>query len=311
MKQISLIVPCFNEQDSIRFFVEKVEEIFLQLPNYSYEIVFINDGSKDRTKEVILDLSNINKKIKLVDLARNFGKEIALAAGLDYCSGNAVIPMDVDMQDPPEVIIDFINKWEEGYDVVYGIREERVGDTFLKKLTAFLFYRVINLLSDTKIPKDTGDFRLMDKKVVEVLKQMKERHRFMKGIFAWVGFNQIGIPYVRKPRVSGQSKFNFIKLSALALEGITSFSVRPLKLASFFGFFTSVIAFIYGSYIIIRSLINGSDVPGYPSLIVIILFLGGIQLISIGLLGEYIGRIYNETKERPLYIVNQAYGFTN
>lgn len=311
MKQISLIVPCFNEQDSIRFFVEKVEEIFLQLPNYSYEIVFINDGSKDRTKEVILDLSNINKKIKLVDLARNFGKEIALAAGLDYCSGNAVIPMDVDMQDPPEVIIDFINKWEEGYDVVYGIREERVGDTFLKKLTAFLFYRVINLLSDTKIPKDTGDFRLMDKKVVEVLKQMKERHRFMKGIFAWVGFNQIGIPYVRKPRVSGQSKFNFIKLSALALEGITSFSVRPLKLASFFGFFTSVVAFVYGSYIIIRSLINGSDVPGYPSLIVIILFLGGIQLISIGLLGEYIGRIYNETKERPLYIVNQAYGFTN
>lgn len=311
MKQISLIVPCFNEQDSIRFFVEKVEEIFLQLPNYSYEIVFINDGSKDRTKEVILDLSNINKKIKLVDLARNFGKEIALAAGLDYCSGDAVIPMDVDMQDPPEVIKDFINKWEEGYDVVYGIREERVGDTFLKKLTAFLFYRAINLLSDTKIPKDTGDFRLMDKKVVEVLKQMKERHRFMKGIFAWVGFNQIGIPYVRKPRVSGQSKFNFIKLSALALEGITSFSVRPLKLASFFGFFTSVIAFIYGSYIIIRSLINGSDVPGYPSLIVIILFLGGIQLISIGLLGEYIGRIYNETKKRPLYIVNQAYGFTN
>lgn len=311
MKQISLIVPCFNEQDSIRFFVEKVEEIFLQLPNYSYEIVFINDGSKDRTKEVILDLSNINKKIKLVDLARNFGKEIALAAGLDYCSGNAVIPMDVDMQDPPEVIIDFINKWEEGYDVVYGIREERVGDTFLKKLTAFLFYRVINLLSDTKIPKDTGDFRLMDKKVVEVLKQMKERHRFMKGIFAWVGFNQTGIPYVRKPRVSGQSKFNFIKLSALALEGITSFSVRPLKLASFFGFFTSVVAFVYGSYIIIRSLINGSDVPGYPSLIVIILFLGGIQLISVGLLGEYIGRIYNETKERPLYIVNQAYGFTN
>lgn len=311
MKQISLIVPCFNEQDSIRFFVEKVEEIFLQLPNYSYEIVFINDGSKDRTKEVILDLSNINKKIKLVDLARNFGKEIALAAGLDYCNGDAVIPMDVDMQDPPEVIIDFINKWEEGYDVVYGIREERVGDSFLKKLTAFLFYRVINLLSDTKIPKDTGDFRLMDKKVVEVLKQMKERHRFMKGIFAWVGFNQIGIPYIRKPRVSGQSKFNLIKLSTLALEGITSFSVRPLKLASFFGFFTSVIAFIYGSYIIIRSLINGSDVPGYPSLIVIILFLGGIQLISIGLLGEYIGRIYNETKKRPLYIVNQAYGFTN
>lgn len=311
MKQISLIVPCFNEQDSIRFFVEKVEEIFLQLPNYSYEIVFINDGSKDRTKEVILDLSNINKKIKLVDLARNFGKEIALTAGLDYCSGDAVIPMDVDMQDPPEVIIDFINKWEEGYDVVYGIREERVGDSFLKKLTAFLFYRVINLLSDTKIPKDTGDFRLMDKKVVEVLKQMKERHRFMKGIFAWVGFNQIGIPYIRKPRVSGQSKFNLIKLSTLALEGITSFSVRPLKLASFFGFFTSVIAFIYGSYIIIRSLINGSDVPGYPSLIVIILFLGGIQLISIGLLGEYIGRIYNETKKRPLYIVNQAYGFTN
>lgn len=311
MKQISLIVPCFNEQDSIRFFVEKVEEIFLQLPNYSYEIVFINDGSKDRTKEVILDLSSINKKIKLVDLARNFGKEIALAAGLDYCNGDAVIPMDVDMQDPPEVIIDFINKWEEGYDVVYGIREERVGDSFLKKLTAFLFYRVINLLSDTKIPKDTGDFRLMDKKVVEVLKQMKERHRFMKGIFAWVGFNQIGIPYIRKPRVSGQSKFNLIKLSTLALEGITSFSVRPLKLASFFGFFTSVIAFIYGSYIIIRSLINGSDVPGYPSLIVIILFLGGIQLISIGLLGEYIGRIYNETKKRPLYIVNQAYGFTN
>lgn len=309
MKKISLIVPCFNEEDSLTPFIDVIKSIFNQIPQYDYEIVFINDGSFDKTREIIIDLSKTDSKIKLVDLARNFGKEIALTAGLDYSTGDAVIPMDVDMQDPPEVILEFVKKWEEGYDVVYGIRASRNGDSFMKKFTAFLFYRVINFLSDTSIPKDTGDFRLMDRKVVEVLSTMKEKHRFMKGIFAWVGFNQIGINYVRNPRLAGTSKFNFVKLFALAWEGITSFSVRPLRLASFSGFIISVIAFFYGTYIVVRSALMGSDVPGYPSLIAIILFLGGIQLISIGLLGEYTGRIYSETKGRPLYIINQTHGF--
>ena len=309
MKTISLVVPCYNEEDNIKPFLIEVEANFAKLTEYDYEIVFVNDGSKDTTKKVILDFAKDNKRIKLVDLARNFGKEIALSAGLDYATGDAVIPMDVDMQDPPELILEFVKKWEEGYDVVYGVRSTRNGDPYLKKLTAFWFYRVINFLSETPIPVDTGDFRLMDRKVVDSLKLIKEKHRFMKGIFAWVGFNQIGVNYERKERTIGKSKFNFTKLLALAFEGITSFSVRPLRIASIIGFLVSLGAFFYGTFITLRSIFFGTDVHGYPSLVVMILFLGGVQLITIGILGEYIGKIYTEIKARPLYLVNETIGF--
>lgn len=309
MKTISLLVPCFNEEENVENFYNEVIKIFKQIPNYTFELVFVDDGSKDSTVSEFQKIANLDSKVKYIKLSRNFGKEIALSSAIDYCTGDAAIPMDVDMQDPLEVILDFIKYWEQGYQVVYGVRKHRQGDSFVKKLTAHWFYRVLNFFSETAIPKDTGDFRLIDRKVIDSLKTVKDKNRFMKGIFAWVGFNQIGIDYVRKPRLYGTSKFKFFKLISLAIEGITSFSTRPLRLASYSGFLISTLSILYGIYIAIRSIILGADVPGYPSLIVVILFLGGVQLISIGLLGEYIGKIYNESKDRPLYIVNESKGF--
>lgn len=307
-KLISLVVCCYNEQENIQTFYNKIKEVFNEI-SYPYEIIFVDDGSKDNTYYNLSILNKVDPNVKVVSLSRNFGKEIALSAGLAFAKGNAVIPMDVDLQDPPEVIPQFIKKWEEGYDVVYGIRSKRENEPALKKFFAFLFYKLISGITKINIPQNTGDFRLMDKKVVSEINKLPERHRFMKGLFSWIGFNQVGIYYIRPGRKKGQSKFNFIKLLNLALEGITSFTVAPLRLATLLGIGISIMAFVYGLFVIIRTLEFGNAVPGYSSTLAIILFLGGIQLFTIGIIGEYLGKIFNETKQRPLYVVKNLTGF--
>ena len=306
--ELSVVSPVYNEEKNIDYFFAKLLPILESL-DLSYEVICINDGSTDGTIKRILEFHKINPRIKLINLSRNFGKDNALTAGLNYASGRAVVPIDSDLQDPPELIESLLSKWREGYDVVYGVREKRHGETIMKRLTASLFYKFINLFSETPIPRNTGDFRLMDRRVVKVLNQLPERTRFMKGLFAWVGFKQIGIPYDRQPRHLGKTKWNFWKLWNFALDGITLFSTSGLKVWSYVGLFISIFSFIYATFLIIRTLILGIDVPGYASIMVVILFLGGLQLVSLGILGEYLGRVYAEVKKRPLYIVSECVGF--
>ena len=305
---LSIVVPIFNESDNIYAFYEKITKVLNELSE-PYEIVFINDGSKDNSLDLLVELHEKDKKVKVINLSRNFGKEIAMTAGMDYSSGEAVIPIDADLQDPPEVIVSLFHKWREGYDVVYATRSSREGETWLKKWTSKMFYKIMGSLTKIEVPRDTGDFRLMDRKVVESLKELREHHRFMKGLFSWVGYKQIGVSYNRSPRYGGKTKWNFGKLFNFAIEGITSFSYIPLKFASLMGVIVSFLSFVYGIFIVIKTLIFGNPVGGYPSLIVIILFLGGIQLLTIGIIGEYIGRIYDETKKRTLYFVRDTIGF--
>ncbi len=277
--------------------------------NLNYDIVCVNDGSKDNTLSLLIEHHYKDPRIKVINLSRNFGKEAAMSAGLDYTEGEAVIPIDADLQDPPELIMEFLEKWREGYDVVYGVRKSRQGESWIKKLTAQYFYRFIGKISTIPIPPDTGDYRLMDKKVIHALRRLPERNRFMKGLFSWVGYKQVPVYFVREPRKLGKTSFNYWKLWNFALDGITSFSSVPLKVWSYTGLIISIIAFIYGSFLFFKTLILGIDLPGYASTIVIILFLGGIQLISLGVIGEYVARIYEEIKQRPLYLVRETYGF--
>jgi polyisoprenyl-phosphate glycosyltransferase len=304
---VSIIVPVFNESSNIMEFYFRVTRVMNQT-GYGYEVVFINDGSKDDTLNKLQDLREKDHHIKIINLSRNFGKEIALTAGLDNCHGEAVIPIDADLQDPPEVIVELLAKWEEGYDVVYATRTMRDGETSMKKVTAHLFYKFIKKLTPIPIPQDTGDFRLMSRKVVNALKELREQHRFMKGLFSWVGFRQTSISYRREPRFAGKSKFNYWKLWNFAIEGITSFSFRPLQVATYLGFSISLFAIAFAFYLFITTLLKGNPVPGYPSLMVAVLFLGGVQLTTMGIIGEYIGRIYNESKRRPLYFVQDMIG---
>jgi glycosyltransferase involved in cell wall biosynthesis len=306
--ELSVVVPMYNEEDNIDLLFESLISVINRL-NISYEVICIDDGSTDNTFKKLLDCYKKNAQIKIIRFSRNFGKEIAVTAGLNYSSGQAVVPIDSDLQDPPEVIEQLLNKWREGYDVVYAVRQSRPGEGPLKRFTAHLFYRVINLLSNTPIPKDTGDFRLFDRRVVEVLNKIPERTRFMKGLFAWVGFRQVGVPYDREPRRLGRTKWNYWKLWNFALDAVTLFSTIPLRLWSYIGFVISLLSFLYGAFLIIRTLILGVDVPGYASIMVAILFLGGLQLISLGIIGEYLGRVYAEAKARPLYVVKERYGF--
>jgi glycosyltransferase involved in cell wall biosynthesis len=307
---ISVVAPVYNESANIEAFYSRVT-IVMQNTAYDYEIIFVNDGSKDDSMAIMTRLAYRDSKVKVIDLSRNFGKEIALSAGIDFAAGDAVIPIDVDLQDPPELIPQLIAKWQEGYDVVYATRTERAGETWLKKITAHLFYKTINKLTKIEIPADTGDFRLLGKQVVDAFKHLPERNRFNKGLFSWVGFRQTGVEYQRDSRYAGKSKYNYSKMWNYALDGITSFSQVPLQLATYFGFIVALIAFIYAIYIIVRTLFFAHEVPGYPSLITIMLFLGGVQLMTIGILGEYIGRIYSEVKERPLYLIKAKYGFSD
>ncbi|NET42223.1 glycosyltransferase family 2 protein [Okeania sp. SIO2B3] len=308
--QLSIVVPCYNEEPNINYLFERLISVLEPL-EITYEIVCVNDGSKDNTLKLLVEYHKRNPAIKVVNFSRNFGKEIALTAGIDYTIGDAIIPIDADLQDPPELIGELIAKWQEGYDVVYATRRSRQGESWVKKFTAQSFYRVIQGLTSVKIPPDTGDFRLMDRKVVEALKQLPETNRFMKGLFSWVGYQQTSISYDRDPRFKGQTKWNYWKLWNFAIEGITAFSSQPLKIWSYIGVLISLISFIYASFLVIRTLIFGIDVPGYASLIVAILFLGGMQLLSLGILGEYLGRVHEEVKRRPLYLVRESYGFKN
>ncbi|AFY79183.1 glycosyl transferase [Pleurocapsa sp. PCC 7327] len=305
---LSVVVPCYNEEENIHYLFERLTSALDRL-NLKYEIICVNDGSRDDTLKYLVEYHRRNPAIKVVNLSRNFGKEIALSAGIDYASGQAVVPIDADLQDPPEFIEQLLEKWHEGYDVVYGVRRSRQGESWLKRSTAGAFYRVISGMTHIQIPKDTGDFRLLDRRVVEALKLLPERRRFMKGLFAWVGFKQTAIEYDRDPRYQGTTKWNYWKLWNFALEGITSFSFVPLKVWSYIGVFVSLISFVYASFLVIRTLILGIDVPGYASIMVAVLFLGGVQLISLGFIGEYLGRVYDEVKQRPLYLVRDCYGF--
>jgi len=303
---ISLICPCYNEEAVIEKFIDEVSTVLKNI-NKSYEIIFINDGSKDNTFETLLSIKKRYEHIRILNLSRNFGKEAALTVGLDNAIGEVVIPIDVDLQHPPELIFEFIQKWQEGYDVVLAKRKSRDTEGILKKISTRLFYSFQHKISEIFIPEDVGDYRLMSRKVVEAIKKLPENQRFMKGLFAWVGFKTVTVEYEVLERYAGESTFNGWKLWNFALDGITSFSTIPLRVWFYIGVFISFLSFLYGSSIILKTVLLGVDVPGYASLMTSILFLGGIQLMGIGVLGEYIGRIYMESKGRPVYIVEGEY----
>lgn len=300
---ISVVVPLFTEGTILDAFYHRLRTVPDTL-TVSSEIIFVDDGSTDNSHDVLLGLRQYDERIAVVALSHNFGKEIAMTAGLDHARGDAVIFIDADLQDPPELIPELIGEWQEGCDMVYAKRLSREGESWIKKLTAHWFYRLIRRAANIEIPEDTGDFRLLSRKTVNALRQIRERHRFMKGLFAWVGYRQKSVTYRREPRHAGNSKWNYWRLWNFALEGITSFTTVPLRVATYLGIVTALGSFVFGAYIVYDTLIWGNPVKGYPSLMVVILFLGGIQLVAIGIIGEYLGRVFEETKQRPLYLVD-------
>lgn len=305
MKLITILIPAYNEEDVLDQLYDRLSHVISGIPDYEFELLFVNDGSKDRTIDIIRELRKLDNRVSFVDLSRNFGKEIAMGAGFDYARGDAVIILDADLQDPPEIIPEMIKYWEEGYDDVYAKRRNREGETWFKKWTASQFYKILQKTTRIPIQENTGDFRLLDRRCIEALKKIRETQRYTKGMFSWIGYNKKEILFDRDPRAAGETKWNYWKLTELAVEGITSFTTFPLRISSFVGFFISVIAFVYMIWIIFKTLVFGEEVAGYPSMMVIILFLGGIQLLSLGILGEYLGRVFNETKQRPLYFVDE------
>ncbi|MEM9284247.1 MAG: glycosyltransferase family 2 protein [Pseudomonadota bacterium] len=305
---ISLVVPMYNEEEVISEFFDRVVPILDQFSS-RYEIVCVNDGSRDATLAMLVGASQDNDSIKVIDLSRNFGKERALTAGLDFASGDVVVPIDADLQDPPELIGDMLEKWREGADMVIAVRTDRGTDSWLKRVSSESFYRIAARLSETPLPFNAGDFRLMDRRVVEALKRLPERTRFMKGLFAWLGYRQAQVEYTRPERVSGTTKWSFWKLWNLALEGIVSFSTLPLRIWTYFGFGVAIVGALYALIVILRTVFLGVDVPGYASLMVVLLFFSGLNMVGLGVLGEYVGRVFLETKERPVYLVREAIGF--
>lgn len=308
---ISVVCPFYNEGLGVTQFYEAICQVFSGLEHVNMELVCVDDGSTDDTLGRLVRLSKQDSRVRVIELSRNFGKEAALTAGLDSARGDAVIPIDADLQDPPQVIPQLIQTWLAGAEVVLARRTDRKSDSLLKRKTAEAFYRFHNRVSDLKIPENVGDFRLMDRKAVSALMQLPERQRFMKGLFAWVGFKTVTIDYTRQPRAKGHSKFSGWKLWNFALEGITSFSTAPLKIWMYAGLIGAAVTFCYGAFIVFHTLVSGIDVPGYASLLVSILFFGSLQLIGLGVLGEYIGRIYLESKQRPAYIIRQVYEQSN
>lgn len=304
---LSIIVPVFNEREVIREFHRRLGAAVIAIAVDEVEILYVNDGSTDETLDILLQLTKSDRRVQILDLSRNFGKEAAMSAGLDHVRGDAAVIIDADLQDPPELIPEMIKGWREGYDVVYMRRLSREGETWLKKGTARAFYALMGRIGRVKVPENVGDFRLLSRRAIEALKQMPERTRFMKGLFAWIGFPAKEIVYHRDPRHAGVTKWNYWNLWNLALEGITSFTVTPLKVASYVGMLTSLGAFVFGLFVLGKSLLFGDPVPGYPSLMVVMLFLGGLQLLAIGIVGEYLGRMFIETKQRPLYLLNRHY----
>jgi polyisoprenyl-phosphate glycosyltransferase len=303
----SIVVPVFNEESVVLETYKRLKKVMDAL-NEPYEIIFINDGSRDKTAYMVNEISILDKNIKLIDFSRNFGHQIAVTAGMDFSLGKAVVVIDADLQDPPEVIPKMIEKWREGYDVVYGKRAERKGDTVFKKLTASIFYRLLRKMTDVDIPVDTGDFRLIDRKVCDALKSVNERNRYIRGLISWLGFRQTGVEFTRDKRFAGETKYPLRKMIKFAFDAITSFSYKPLKLASYAGVFTSILSFIYLLYVLYLRLFTDRTEVGWTSIVAVNLFFNGIILIILGIIGEYIGRIYDEAKGRPLYIVRE---FTN
>jgi len=307
---LSVVVPVFNETEVIVVFYERLKKVVDSLNPTSYEIIFVDDGSTDDSYQKLVNLANADSNIKVIKFARNFGHQVAITAGIDLTKGDAVVIIDADLQDPPEVIGKFVEKWEEGYDVVYGTREKREGESWTKLLTASLFYRLLKFIIKIDIPVDVGDFRLMSRRVVEYFKEFKERDRFVRGLVSWVGFRQTGVQYLRDKRYAGETKYPYRKMFKFALDGVTSFSIMPLKLATWFGYITSLLAFLYACSVFVQKFM-GYTVQGWATIMVGMLFLGGVQLICLGILGEYIGRIFNEIKQRPLYVIEEIYDFEN
>jgi glycosyltransferase involved in cell wall biosynthesis len=305
MKKVSLLIPCYNEQDVLPLLYARVTAVIDALPGYNWEVLFVNDGSTDGTLDILRDLHARDKRMSYVDLSRNFGKEKAMLAGFDCVTGDAMIILDADLQDPPELIPDMLALWEQGFDDVYARRRSRAGESAVKKATSRLFYKLLQSTTTIPIQRDTGDFRLLDKRCITALRQLRESERYTKGFFSWIGYNKTEILFDRDPRAAGSTKWNYRKLIGLAVDGFVTFTTAPLRWATFLGVLVSLAAFAYMVFFFIRTLVEGNPVDGYPSLLTIVLFLGGVQLLSIGILGEYIAVIFSETKRRPPYLVKE------
>lgn len=308
MKKISIIIPAYNEEEALPALMERITKFADDTKDYDFEFLFVNDGSKDRTIELIKEYREKDKRVCYVDFARNFGKETAMKAGIDYATGDAVVFLDADLQDPPEIITEMIKYWEEGYDDVYAQRKSRKGETWMKKFTSKMYYKVLQDLTNVPIQKDTGDFRLLDRRCVNALKVMKESQRNSKSMFSWIGYKKKAIFYDRDPRVAGKTKWNYSKLINLAIDGITSFTTSPLRISTFIAIPTFLILFVYFIYVIAKSFIVNQPIQAFQATILLILFFSGIQIMLFGIVGEYLGRIFNETKNRPLYLVNEYNG---
>lgn len=306
--KVSILVPCYNEEAVLKQFYKRTTQVITNISQYDFQFMFVNDGSTDHTLAIMQELRKNDSRVSYVNLSRNFGKEIAMIAGIDYLTGDAAIIMDADLQDPPELIPEMISWWEKGYQDVSAKRRSRAGESFFKKWSSHAFYTILQKLSNVPMQRDVGDFRLLDKQCLNALRMMRESQRYTKGLFSWIGFEKKEVLFDRDARAAGKTKWNYWKLLNLAIEGITSFTIAPLRAASFVGCISSFIAIIYMLFIIIRTLICGGDVPGYPSLISIILFIGGVQLFFLGVIGEYLGRVFNESKFRPLYLVQDFNG---
>ena len=306
MQKLTVVVPAFNESSVLDAFHARLGAVLATLP-LECAVLYVDDGSSDQTWELIKNLRADGVQVGGLRLSRNFGKEAALTAGLDKADADAVVVIDADLQDPPELIPQLVEQWQAGYDVVYATRSVREGETHFKRFTAAVFYRSMERLSDTPIPRDTGDFRLLSRRALDALRQLRERQRFMKGLFAWIGYRQTAVRYQREPRQAGTTKWNYWRLTQLAIEGVTSFSTAPLRLATWVGLFSALLSFIYGLWVLTKSLVYGDPVRGYPTLMLVILFLGGVQLLALGVIGEYLGRNYAESKQRPLYFIDEDF----
>jgi glycosyltransferase involved in cell wall biosynthesis len=309
-KKISILVPCYNEEASLPLFYVELIKVMSdpKLSQYDWELLLVNDGSKDKTLEIIKSLREADKRVSYIDLSRNFGKEKAMLAGFDYVTGDCMIIMDADLQDPPSLIPEMVSWWEQGYDDIYAKRKSRGEESWLRKSFSLLFYKILQKTTKIEVLQNVGDFRLLDKSCIEALRQIRESERYTKGMFCWIGFRKKEILFDRGDRVAGKSAWNFWSLFSLAIEGITSFTTSPLRISSIFGFIVSILAFVYMAFFLVKTLIFGDPVQGFPTLITVILFLGGVQLIAIGILGEYIARIFNETKNRPTYLIREHNG---
>lgn len=308
MKKVTIIIPAYNEEESLPYLYERLEKLMESIQQYEFEILFINDGSKDNTLKILKDFREKDKRISYVDLSRNFGKEIAMMAGMDYAKGDCVIFMDADLQDPPELIPELLKWWEQGYDDVYARRKSRKGETWLKKFTSKMYYKVLQSLTKVEIQKDTGDFRLLDRRCVNALTQMRESQRCSKSMFSWIGYNKKEVLYDRDPRIAGKTKWNYKKLIDLAIDGITSFTTSPLRVSTYLCIPTFIALFIYFIYVIVKCIITSVVIQAFQAIILLILFFAGIQILLFGIIGEYLGRIFNETKNRPLYFIKEYNG---